>query len=217
MTGDLLRLMSWLSPVFPTGGFAYSAGLEQAAAGGTVRDKDGLRDWLGGLLGHGSPWNDAVLLAESHRAFADGTRLAAVAELAEALAGSAERHTEAMRQGRSFLDAARNWFAPDDLPAAEMPLAVAVGAAAGRAAIDGQTVLAAFLHAFVSNQLQAAIRLSVTGQQGAASILASLEPEIAGTARRAASSTLDDLGAIAFAAEIASLNHETLQPRLFLS
>ena len=32
MTGDLLRLMSWLSPVFPTGGFAYSAGLEQAFA-----------------------------------------------------------------------------------------------------------------------------------------------------------------------------------------
>ena len=82
---------------------------------------------------------------------------------------------------------------------------------------DRETALAAYLHAWVSNQLQAAIRLSVTGQQGAARILAALEAEIAGAARRAATSTLDDLGTIAFAAEIASLNHETLQPRLFLS
>ena len=139
------------------------------------------------------------------------------AELAEALSGSAERHAEAMRQGQSFLDAARNWFEPGALPRAAMPLVVAVGAAAGRCGIDRQTAVAAFLHALVSNQLQAAIRLSVTGQQGAARILALLEPEIAAAARRASTSTLDDLGTIAFAAEIASLNHETLQPRLFLS
>ena len=217
MTGGLLRLMSWLSPVFPTGGFAYSAGLERAVADGLVRDGAGLKDWLSGLLAHGSPWNDAVLMAESHRAAAEHARLQDIAELAEALSGSAERHGEAMRQGRSFLDAASGWFEPGTLPSSAMPLAVAVGAAAGQAAIDRETALAAYLHAWVSNQLQAAIRLSVIGQQGAARILAALEAEIAGIARRAATSTLDDLGTIAFAAEIASLNHETLQPRLFLS
>ena len=142
MTGGLLRLMSWLSPVFPTGGFAYSAGLERAVADGLVRDEAGLKDWLSGLLAHGSPWNDAVLMAESHRAAADHARLQDIAELAEALCGSAERHGEAMRQGRSFLDAASGWFEPGTLPSSAMPLAVAVGAAAGQAAIDRETSMA---------------------------------------------------------------------------
>ena len=54
-------------------------------------------------------------------------------------------------------------------------------------------------------------------QTGAAEILAALEPIIAETARKAAAATLDDLGACGFGIDIAAMNHETLQPRLFLS
>lgn len=214
---SLLRLMSWLSPVFPTGGFAYSAGLEQAAASGLVGDEAALKGWLTALLAHGSVWNDAVLLAAAHASAGDPSSFKQVSELAEALAGSAERHAETMRQGQSFLEAARHWFADGALPQRPTPLAVAIGAAAGLSGIDRETALAAFLHGFLSNQLQVAIRLSVTGQQGAARILAALEADIASMAVRAARSTLDDLGSFAYRAEIASLTHETLQPRLFLS
>ncbi len=35
----LLRLMSWLSPAFPVGAFAYSHGLEQAIHEGLIRDR----------------------------------------------------------------------------------------------------------------------------------------------------------------------------------
>ena len=214
---SLLRLMSWLSPVFPTGGFAYSAGLEQAVADNLVCDEAALKGWLSALLAHGSVWNDAVLLAAAHAGSADPSSLMLVSDLAEALAGSAERHGETMRQGQSFLEAARHWFPEDAFAQRPMPLVVAIGAATGLSGINRETALAAFLHAFLSNQLQAAIRLSVTGQQGAARILAALEPGIAAMAARAARSTLDDLGSFAHGAEIASLTHETLQPRLFLS
>ena len=44
-----------------------------------------------------------------------------------------------------------------------------------------------------------------------------LEPVVDGVAGEAAASTIDDLGGFAFMAEIAAMNHETLQPRLFLS
>jgi urease accessory protein len=47
---QLLKLMSWLSPVFPTGGFAYSSGLEQAAAQAIIRDKVALEDWIAAQL-----------------------------------------------------------------------------------------------------------------------------------------------------------------------
>ncbi len=214
--GPLLTLLSWLSPVFPTGGFAYSAGLERAVADGQVSNAGDLRDWLETLLAHGSQWNDAVLMAASWRAAADATAIAELSELGAALAGSAERHRETTDQGRAFLAAARHWFDAGTLPDAA-PLPVAVGTACGRMTIAFDDALTAWLQAFVSNQLQAAIRLSVTGQEGAASLLAALEPAILTTASRASNSTVDDLGGFAFMAEIASMNHETMRSRLFLS
>lgn len=86
---------------------------------------------------------------------------------------------------------------------------------AGGIALDD--ALAGFAQAFVSNQLQAAIRLSVTGQTGAARLLAGLEPVIAKAAAQAREARLDDLGSAAFLAEVASLRHETLDGRLFRS
>ena len=94
---------------------------------------------------------------------------------------------------------------------------MAVGIAAGVDGIDPRLAVGAYLHAFASNQLQCAIRLSVLGQDGAAAALAGLETIIGETAERAANSTLEDLGGAAFVADIASMNHEILEPRLFLS
>jgi urease accessory protein len=37
-----LRLLTWLSPAFPTGGFAYSHGLEWAVESGDARSIAGL-------------------------------------------------------------------------------------------------------------------------------------------------------------------------------
>ncbi|MAW89148.1 MAG: urease accessory protein UreF [Phyllobacteriaceae bacterium] len=212
----LIRLTSWLSPVFPTGGFAYSGGLEQAVAHGPVSSPDHLRTWLEAQLRHGAPWNDAVILAQAWHGERDGRDPAALAELAGALAGSAQRHRETLDQGAAFLKAAAHWFGPGSLPAA-LPLPVAVGLACGRGGVALEPALAAYLNTLVSNQLQCAIRLSVTGQDGAARLLAGLEPVVDGVAGEAAASTIDDLGGFAFMAEIAAMNHETLQPRLFLS
>jgi urease accessory protein len=216
-TTSLLRLMSWLSPVFPTGAYAYSAALEQAVAEGAVADPAALQGWLAAVLASGPQWNDAVLFAESWRRADDPEALGEIAGLARAMTGSAERHRETVDQGAGFLDAAANWFDDGALPPRGTPLCVAVGAACGRDGIALSDALAAFLHAFVANQLQAAIRLSVTGQRGAARLLAAIEPLIAETAARAASSTLDDLGSATVLADIAAMQHETLEPRLFLS
>lgn len=216
-TAALLRLMSWLSPVFPTGAYAYSAGLEQAVAAESVTDPDGLRNWLAALLARGPLWNDAVFFAESWRSADDRGTLAGIAELTLAMTGSAERHRETVDQGAGFLEAAVNWIDAERLPPRGTPLCVAVGSACGLQAIPLSDGLAAFLHAFVANQLQAAIRLSLTGQRGAAGLLAALEPTIAEVAARAETSTMDDLGSAAVLADIAAMQHEMLEPRLFLS
>jgi urease accessory protein len=211
----VLRLMAMLSPTFPVGSFSYSAGLEAAVEAGRVAEGAALADWIAALIDHGSAWNDAVLLAAAWRA--DGAALAEVAELAEALAGSAERHRETMLQGAAFLTAARNWPGLTVPALAETAYPVAVGAVAGANALPLNDTLAAWLQSFASTMIQAAIRLGVTGQSEAVTILARLEPVVLATAARAARSGLDDLGSATIAAEILSMHHETQYSRLFRS
>jgi urease accessory protein len=208
-----LTLLSWLSPAFPTGGFAYSAGLETVAHD-SVQTLDDLQGWIAGQIENGPLWNDTVLLAECWRA-EDLSELQNIAELARAMAVASERLDEMNGQGTSFADASAHWL-PEALPR-DLPYMVALGAAAKQAGLPLLETLEAFLHAFTANQLQAAIRLSLIGQNGAAQILAALAPVISDAASRATVSSLDDLGSAGFLADIAAMNHEILASRLFRS
>ncbi|WP_195177130.1 urease accessory protein UreF [Mesorhizobium sp. INR15] len=214
----LLRLMAWLSPAFPVGGFAYSHGLERAVQDGLIADSEDLAGWLETLVEMGSGWNDAVLFAESWRRARGNDDLDEITALAEALAGSRERHAETMLQGAAFLKAASAWPNPAlaRLPA-ECAYCVAVGAVAGGNGIALPDALAGFLQAFFSNLVQAAIRLGVVGQTGATALLAGFEPLALSTAGRAARSTLDDLGGCAFVSDVMAMKHETQYSRLFRS
>ncbi|KRD69896.1 urease accessory protein UreF [Ensifer sp. ENS10] len=216
-TQALLRLVTWMSPAFPVGAFSYSSGLEQAVHDRLITDAEELRSWLETVLCHGSGWNDALLFAESYRAVNDSVRLAAVADLAEALAGSRERHTETTLQGQAFLVAARSWPHPvlDALPETVYP--VAVGAVAGAHETGLEPALAAFLNAAVSNAVSVVIRCGVIGQRDGVGVIAALEPIIAATAGKAANASLDDLGSATIMADISALKHETLHSRLFRS
>lgn len=221
MTTDdqsLLRLMTWLSPAFPVGGFAYSGGLEAAAREGHVNNTAEIKEWLESAISHGQFHNDAVLLAEAWHAHGDAARATAVADLARALAGSAERHLEITAQGDAFIEAAMPWSpAVAETLSHETPYAVAVGAIAAANGIDLQDTLVAWLHALTSQLVSAAIRLSLLGQREAMALLAELEPTILEAARRARNSTLDDLGSATVIADIMSARHEQLHSRLFRS
>lgn len=213
----LARLMTWLSPAFPVGAFAYSHGLERAIHDGLIRTRSDLGEWLEALLEQGSAWNDAVLLAESWRKTSAGDDIAGVAELAEAMSGSRERHMETTLQGGAFVDAIAAWSG--DPAGEERPVAypVAVGSAAARHGIAITDALTAYLHAFATNLVQACVRLVPLGQRDGVATLAALEPVVLRTARRAADSTLDDLGSCTIRADILSMNHETQYSRVFRS
>lgn len=217
-TQALIRLVTWLSPAFPVGSFSYSGGLEQAVHDGLVTGAEDLDLWLKTLMHRGAAWNDALLLAESYRNHEDAKRLRAVAELAEALAGSRERHLETMLLGGAFLAAARHWPHPVFEPLGpEAAYPVAVGAVAGAHRTGLEPAIAAYLHATASNAVSVAIRCGVTGQRDGVGVLAGLEKSVMSVSARAARGSLDDLGSAAIMADIACLRHETLHSRLFRS
>src|SRR5215475_8430232 len=105
----LYRLMTWLSPAFPVGGFSYSCGIEWAVEAGDIADAASLKDWLAAMLADGSGFCDGVFLAHAHRALeaGDHAALREVAELAAAFVPSRERQLESSAQGRAFIEIAR--------------------------------------------------------------------------------------------------------------
>ncbi|MFJ1308969.1 urease accessory protein UreF [Agrobacterium sp. P15N1-A] len=214
----LLRLMAWMSPAFPVGGFSYSGGLEKAVEDRRVGDAAALRDWLETLLRHGSLWNDAVFLAHAWRSAGDAAVLSETADLARALAGSAERYRETVLLGDAFVAAAGAWpHAVLDLLPKDVPYPVAVGAVAAGHAVPLRETIAAFLHAGASQIVSAGIRLGVAGQRDGVAILAASEAIIAEMAAWAMQSTLDDLGSATIIADTAAMRHETQGTRLFRS
>lgn len=214
----LLRLMAWMSPAFPVGGFSYSGGLEKAVEDGRVRNATELSGWVETLLLHGSLWNDAVFLAQAWRCSQDALALSETADLGRALAGSAERYRETVLLGDAFVSAAGAW--PHEVLALlprDVPYPVAVGAVAAGHGVPLRETLAAFLHAGVSQIVSAGIRLGVAGQKDGVAILAASEVAIAEMAARAVQSTLDDLGSATIIADTAAMRHETQGTRLFRS
>jgi urease accessory protein len=220
----LYRLMTWLSPAFPVGAFSYSSGIEWTVEAGDVTDAASLRDWLAAMLSEGSGFCDAVFLAQAHRAASaqDAAGLREIAELAAAFVPSRERQLETSTQGRAFVEIARSAWACDGLDAmvaacGGMVYPVAVGVVSAGHAVPLEPAMHAFLHAVVSNWISAGARLVPLGQTDSQRILASLEADVAATARRALEASLDDLGSATFRADLASLRHETQYTRLFRS
>ncbi|KQT47476.1 urease accessory protein UreF [Aureimonas sp. Leaf454] len=220
----LVRLMTWLSPAFPIGAFAFSHGLETAIVEGRLDSGAAVADWIGLLVTEGSGWNDLVLFAAAHRAAraGDETELLAIADLTRALAGSAERREETLSLGDAFRRSAAPWCAPEDGERGEDvreadPYPVAVARVAAFAGIALRPALEAFAHGFSANLVSAATRLVPLGQSAAMRALHDLEPLVLAAAARAAGATLDDLGSAAILSDIAAMRHETLGTRLFRS
>jgi urease accessory protein len=217
-TFALQRLLTWLSPAFPVGGFAWSQGLETAIADRRVTNAATLREWIGGTLAHGGLRTDAIVLAHAHRDAGDAAALSALADLTFALTAAAERHAETALTGEAFAIAARAW--PSDVFARlpdPCPYPIAVGAIAAANRIELSDVLIGYLTAAVHTQISVAVRLVPLGQTAGLQVMAALEPAVATLAVASAEAGLDDIGSIAYGAEIAQMRHETLPVRVFRS
>ena len=221
-TSSLVRLLTWLSPAFPTGAYAYSHGLEWAVEAGDVHDEAALLRWLDAVLRHGAGRSDAVLMRHAHRC-TSADALLDLAELAAAAQPGRERQAETLAQGSAFALAARVWGVPllDQVAARSgaerIATPVAVGALAVAHGVEEDAACPALLHAFTANLVSAAVRLVPLGQTAGLRTLAALEGAVQEVAEETRSAGLDDLGGACFRSDIASMRHETQYTRLFRS
>lgn len=221
-TDGLYKLLAWASPAFPTGGFSYSHGLEAAAADGAVRDRESLRQWIAAVVAKGSGRVDADVLRDAWRAASagDADALAEANRRGCAYRASAELALESSQQGAAFAAAFEAaWAQAEGLEHSGQELChpAAFGAATARGAIALSDALTGYLHALAANLMSAGLRLGIIGQNDGQRILAALEPVIAAAVAASLARGAEDFGAATFAADLASMAHETQYSRLFRS
>jgi urease accessory protein len=218
----LYRLLAWLSPNFPIGAFSYSHGLEAVIADGAVGDAASLQRWIAALVADGGGRMDADILVEAYRA-AEGDQLAALDAANRrglAFRATAELALESTQQGEAFLATCRAaWPEPfiEEWSSDAVCHSAVFGAVAARGGIALGDALVGYLQNFAANLVSAGLRLGIIGQTDGQRILAALEPVVARAATAALAREAADFGAATFAADLASMAHESQHMRLFRS
>jgi urease accessory protein len=226
MAADALyRLLAWLSPAYPIGGFSYSHGVETAIEEGLIVNRPSLVAWLRTVLGAGTGRVDGALFAAAWRTAESKTWAAfdSIAERAAAWRGTSEMALESRQQGGSFLSITRTAWPHPDLDAAHerlngeiaLPIAVALSAAVHGIALE--SALEGYLHAFTANLISAAVRAVPLGQSDGQIALASLEGAVQKAVEVALVADLDEVGTATPLLDWCSMRHETQYTRLFRS
>ena len=210
---NILTLAQWLSPAFPVGAFAYSHGLETAIKDGAIATAVGLEQWLSDVLNYGSGRNDCILLRVAHACGSEAA-LEDVNQTALAVSASSERVLETQLQGTAFSQTTAAIWGSDQ---ATVCYPVAVGRAVAHMQLDVDLATALYLHAFAANLVSAAVRAVPLGQTEGQRVVAALIPLCDRIASETRDATLDDLSSTAFLSDIAAMQHEPLQPRIFRS
>jgi urease accessory protein len=222
----LYRLVTWLSPAYPVGGFSYSHGLEYAVEEKLVRDRPTLVQWVTTAVEAGAGGIGGALLAAAWRAAVEGDkdRLEETAALATAWRNTSETALESEAQGAAFLSVTRTaWPHPlldhlvPERRGGPIALSVAIGAACACHGIALLPALTGYLHSFASNLVSAGIRLIPLGQTDGQLAIAALEPIIERRAHACADVALDEIGGAAPMLDWCSMRHELQYTRLFRS
>ena len=225
----MLRLQSWFSPLFPTGAYSYSHGLEWAVETRYVHDRATLVAWLEADLCYGSGRNEAIFFIEAWRCTANDDRanLCTLAELAATLRSTAEFALESSQQASACLATLRRVW-PDEILEwlAEMlrehdvrpTMAIVFGVRCAREEhVPASVALPSFLQSYSANLVNAGVRLIPLGQTDGQLAISELEEAVLFASTEALQSTVNQLGSAAFMVDLASMAHETQYTRLFRS
>ena len=226
-TASLLKGLRFVDSFFPSGGFAFSSGLEAAVKDNAVRDGKEFKTYVEDLLVHGIGRREAVAVAVAHQAATTG-RLAeafAVDQALEALKLGRDSRLASRQMGRQVMKSAVDQFEGHrslrDFGAAvgkgRTPghVAVAMGLTLAACGWSRQDAVAAFLYQTAQGMVSAAMKLLPVGQQQGQQLLAGWEPFIAGLSRQITPQTrLDSWSPVQ---DIYAMRHARLESRLFRS
>lgn len=226
-TPALLEGLRFIDTFFPSGGYAFSSGLEAAIQGGAVQNSDQLARYVEDLLRGGMSRRETVAVKRATQAGSAGK---------SSFAADVDRELESTKLGRESRLASRQMgrqvirVAADQLRAQTVlreyrdaiesdhvpgHLAVCFGLTMGVAGWDSEAAAAAFLYQTAVGLVSAAMRLSPLGQHEGQRLLGEWLPLIERISREVpVDATMSSWSPIQ---DIYMMRHGALEWRLFRS
>ena len=226
-TTSLLKGLRFVDSFFPSGGFAFSSGLEAAVKDGAVHDGKEFQTYVEDVLANGVARREAVAVAVGHRAATSG-RLAEALAVDGALEGlklSRESRLASRQMGRQVMKLAVDQLA-GNRTLRDYGTAVATGRTPGHVAVaigltlaacgwSRKDTVAAFLYQTAQGMVSAAMKLLPVGQQQGQQLLAEWGLLIAELSQQVTPQTkLDSWSPVH---DIYAMRHARLESRLFRS
>ncbi|MEK7349826.1 MAG: hypothetical protein E8D49_06710 [Nitrospira sp.] len=226
-TFSLLKGLRFVDSFFPSGGYAFSSGLEAAVQGGAVRNAEELSRYVVESLTTGMGEREAVTVGIAHEAYVSGvleTAFNADREL-EAMKLGRESRAASRQMGRQIIRLAadqhtRQSLIEDYLAAVEAEqtpghLAVTVGLTLAAAGWSKEDTIAAFLYQTATGFVAAAMKLLPLGQREGQRLLESWLEVIEPISHKAAHQQV--LQSWSPIQDIYAMRHSRLESRLFRS
>jgi len=231
MTGEsvstdlLVSILHHGDSSFPSGGFAFSSGLEEFFGDQTIKNVADLESFIADLLVNRWIGFDAVALRRSH-ATASDTELAEIDRSVEIATLSAAQRAGSKRAGRAVLtvyaklgskvvsDYRDRAIADEELG----HLPVAQGLAWREAGLPIEAALVMSAWTMVQGLATAAIRLGLIGHLQAQHLLFAMRAQVVAAVQSAADHPLDaPLSSFTILSDIALARHERRDARMFIT
>ena len=226
-TLSLLNGLRFVDSFFPSGGYAFSSGLEAAVQGGAVRNAEELSRYVIESLTTGMGEREAVTVGIAHEAYVFGVldmALKTDKEL-EAMKLGRESRTASRQMGRQIIRLAADQLARQPLieeylaavEAEQTPghLAVSLGLTLAAAGWSKEDSIAAFLYQTATGFVAAAMKLLPIGQREGQRLLENWLEVIEPISLKAAHQRV--LQSWSPIQDIYSMRHNRLESRLFRS
>ena len=226
-TRSLLTGLRFVDSFFPSGGYAFSSGLEAAVQGGAVQNAEQLSRYVVEFLTTGMGEREAVAVGLAHEAYVSGSLEIAIKadrEL-EAMKLGLESRTASRQMGRQVIrlaadQQARHSLIEDYLAAVETErtpghLAVSFGLTLAATGWSKEDAIAAFLYQAATGFVAAAMKLMPLGQREGQRLLESWTEVIERISHNAAHRQV--LQSWSPVQDIYAMKHSRLESRLFRS
>lgn len=226
---SLLHLIQINDSAFPTGSFAHSFGMETYVQENVIRNDEDLWEFCDMYLRQNLASTDAIFVKEAYKLAKNDDKegLIHLEKICHGIKLAPETREGSAMMGRRFLqtiypldeshELLTYWYQKLERKEIKGHHSIAYGIYCALIGADVQDTIEAFLYSSVTALVQNAIRSVPLGQQAGVRTLYSLLPVMKETARNVMKLNLDDLDNNTVALEIASMRHEYLYSRLFIS
>jgi urease accessory protein len=226
-TLSLLHGLRFIDSFFPSGGYAYSSGLEAAVQGGQIHKAEDLSPYVEDLFKRGLGRCEAVAVGLGHDAAISGALQMAVGADKEldAIKLSRDARMASRQMGRQILRSAGEHVAPSstlchfatEVEGDRSPghLAVSLGLTLGTVGWSRQDSVAAFLYHTAVGFVSASLKLLPIGQREGQRLLVGWMPLIVEVSRQVQHEKI--LTSWSPVHDIYSMRHAQLTTRLFRS